>query len=163
MCYFIYFNILEMAVLCNACGINYRRALSKTESGGLNLDRLAHQAGKDRLSIQKALKRQRKLRNNARSTASNGKVTVASLVDADADDNSNHHHHHHRQRHHIQHSAHSSSLATPSTSSLPSTPFTRNVLNNVHSHSLSPTTTYSSTMHCSALPPFQSLIRQIHP
>lgn len=52
---------LEMGTLCNACGINYRRALAKSPSGTLNLDRLAEQMGHTRLSIQKALKRQRKL------------------------------------------------------------------------------------------------------
>lgn len=52
---------IEMGTLCNACGINYRRALAKSPSGTLNLDRLAEQMGHTRLSIQKALKRQRKL------------------------------------------------------------------------------------------------------
>lgn len=50
-----------MGTLCNACGINYRRALAKSPGGTLNLDRLAEQMGHTRLSIQKALKRQRKL------------------------------------------------------------------------------------------------------
>lgn len=50
-----------MGTLCNACGINYRRALAKSPGGNLNLDRLAEQMGHTRLSIQKALKRQRKL------------------------------------------------------------------------------------------------------
>lgn len=52
----------EMGTLCNACGINYRRALSKVHSGiDLNLDRLSQQyAGHSRLSIQKALKRHSK-------------------------------------------------------------------------------------------------------
>lgn len=50
-----------MGTLCNACGINYRRALAKSPGGVLNLDRLSEQMGHTRLSIQKALKRQRKL------------------------------------------------------------------------------------------------------
>lgn len=49
-----------MGTLCNACGINYRRALAKSPGGVLNLDRLSEQMGHTRLSIQKALKRQRK-------------------------------------------------------------------------------------------------------
>lgn len=49
-----------MGTLCNACGINYRRALQKAPNGMLDLDALAQQQG-TRLSIQKALKRQRKL------------------------------------------------------------------------------------------------------
>lgn len=52
---------VEMGTLCNACGINYRRALAKSPAGSLNLDRLAEQMGHTRLSIQKALKKQRKL------------------------------------------------------------------------------------------------------
>eukprot|EP00178_Gracilaria_changii_P016698 TRINITY_DN479_c4_g1_i3.p1 TRINITY_DN479_c4_g1~~TRINITY_DN479_c4_g1_i3.p1 ORF type:complete len:305 (+),score=51.99 TRINITY_DN479_c4_g1_i3:85-915(+) len=55
---------LEMGTLCNACGINYRRALQKAPNGALDLDQLAHQQG-TRLSIQKALKRQRKLSPSA--------------------------------------------------------------------------------------------------
>ncbi|CAN8076999.1 unnamed protein product [Agarophyton chilense] len=51
---------LEMGTLCNACGINYRRALQKAPDTMLDLDQLAQQQG-TRLSIQKALKRQRKL------------------------------------------------------------------------------------------------------
>ena len=50
-----------MSTLCNACGINYRRALAKYTDGTLDLDRLAQEMGHTRLSIQKALKRQRKL------------------------------------------------------------------------------------------------------
>lgn len=50
-----------MGTLCNACGINYRRALAKSQDGTLNLDRLAAEMGNARLSIQKALKRQKKL------------------------------------------------------------------------------------------------------
>lgn len=49
-----------MATLCNACGINYRRALGKTTQDQLDLDLLAQQTGRGRLSIQKALKRIRK-------------------------------------------------------------------------------------------------------
>lgn len=51
--------ILEMSTLCNACGINYRRALSKT-SGLLDLDALARSMGPSRPSIQKSLKRLRR-------------------------------------------------------------------------------------------------------
>lgn len=51
----------RMGTLCNACGINYRRALAKSQGGVLDLDRLSEQMGHTRLSIQKALKRQRKL------------------------------------------------------------------------------------------------------
>lgn len=80
-----------MATLCNACGINYRRALSKTSSDSLNLDLLAQQTGSARLSIQKALKRQRKL-NRSQQTSSTGlssvpkrsrcaKMNVSALVD----------------------------------------------------------------------------------
>lgn len=49
-----------MATLCNACGINYRRARLKAK-GRLDLDRLARAMGSKRPSIQKSLKRQRKL------------------------------------------------------------------------------------------------------
>lgn len=58
-----------MATLCNACGINYRRALSKTPTQHINLDRLAQQTGSTRLSIQKALKRQRKVSSSSSSSS----------------------------------------------------------------------------------------------
>lgn len=48
-----------MNTLCNACGINYRRALSKTR-GLLDLDALARSMGPSRPSIQKSLKRLRR-------------------------------------------------------------------------------------------------------
>lgn len=51
-----------MSLLCNACGINYRRALSKSK-GTVNLDDLARAMGPItapcRPSIHKSLKRQR--------------------------------------------------------------------------------------------------------
>lgn len=52
---------LAMSTLCNACGINYRRALAKRPAGSrLDLDRLAGAvSGPARPSIQKALKRMR--------------------------------------------------------------------------------------------------------
>lgn len=50
-----------MGTLCNACGINYRRALVKSAAGRLNLDLLARDMGPSRPSIQKAIKRQKKL------------------------------------------------------------------------------------------------------
>ncbi len=53
----------EMETLCNACGINYRRALVKSTTGRLNLDSLARAMGPSRPSIQKALKRQRRQAN----------------------------------------------------------------------------------------------------
>lgn len=58
--HWIFLSLLEMGTLCNACGINYRRALSKAPEGQLDLDSLAVEMGHTRLSIQKALKRQRK-------------------------------------------------------------------------------------------------------
>lgn len=77
-----------MGTLCNACGINYRRALTKTATGKLNLDSLAQSAGHPtaRPSIQKALKRVRKQGAARRTrttglTVSNERVAVAALVD----------------------------------------------------------------------------------
>ncbi len=53
---------IAMSLLCNACGINYRRALSKSK-GNVNLDDLARAMGPItapcRPSIHKSLKRQR--------------------------------------------------------------------------------------------------------
>lgn len=50
-----------MGTLCNACGINYRRALAKSSPHSLDLDALSRHMGHAKLSIQKALKRQRKI------------------------------------------------------------------------------------------------------
>lgn len=83
---------LEMGTLCNACGINYRRALSKSGSGKVDLDLLARDMGPSRPSIQKAIKRQRKLavppsspkrnrtapRASRHSTSSSGRSSVSS-------------------------------------------------------------------------------------
>lgn len=48
-----------MRVLCNACGINFRRATAKraVEEGPIDLDALAREMGPARPTIQKALKR----------------------------------------------------------------------------------------------------------
>lgn len=46
-----------MSVLCNACGISYRRAITKSDAR-VDLDRLAREMGPTRPSIQKSLKRQ---------------------------------------------------------------------------------------------------------
>lgn len=67
-----------MGTLCNACGINYRRALAKSQGETLNLDRLAEQMGHTRLSIQKALKRQRKLTASAQLAVKRARVTPSS-------------------------------------------------------------------------------------
>lgn len=48
-----------MSTLCNACGINYRRALHKS-CGKLDLDQLARAMGPSRPSIQKSIKRLRR-------------------------------------------------------------------------------------------------------
>lgn len=70
-----------MGTLCNACGINYRRALTKSPDGTLDLDRLAQQMGHTRLSIQKALKRQRKLsappNHQFKRSRTNGRVNLS--------------------------------------------------------------------------------------
>lgn len=64
-----------MATLCNACGINYRRARSKA-NGRLDLDGLARSMGTKRLSIQKSLKRQRKLELSIQSSRIASKFVV---------------------------------------------------------------------------------------
>lgn len=49
-----------MGILCNACGINYRRAVAGSGGVGIDLPRLAEAMGPVRPSIQKALKRVRR-------------------------------------------------------------------------------------------------------
>ena len=67
-----------MGTLCNACGINYRRALHKSR-GTLDLDQLARAMGPSRPSIQKSLKR---LRRTKRASASSLCVAFQSAASA---------------------------------------------------------------------------------
>jgi len=50
-----------MMTLCNACGINYRRAV-KNEGKFIDLDQLSRDTSCLKLSIQKSIKRQRNLK-----------------------------------------------------------------------------------------------------
>lgn len=58
----------DMQILCNACGINYRRAVAK-EGKHLNLDRLAQLRGDRNTSIQKCLNRSKEYQRQKMSTA----------------------------------------------------------------------------------------------
>lgn len=177
-------NLTEMGTLCNACGINYRRALSKMPAGKLNLDTLAQCAGHPtaRPSIQKALKRVRKQSASRRArtaamTVSNGRVAVAALVDQV----SSHPHcissRHNYQRSHSSTSRSGNSLTTnsiassPTSLSFPSQPSppqssTRSPLTPpaapppepLHSSHPPPA---PGARQCARLPPFQSFIGQL--
>ena len=68
-----------MGTLCNACGINYRRALHKSR-GTLDLDQLARAMGPSRPSIQKSLKRLRRTKRSA--TPLNAGINTSTAVAA---------------------------------------------------------------------------------
>ncbi len=68
-----------MGTLCNACGINYRRALHKSR-GTLDLDQLARAMGPSRPSIQKSLKRLRRTKRAAASSHGIGFHSAAAAL-----------------------------------------------------------------------------------